>query len=82
MFSRFTAKLPGPVLKQESVIEITNVRKKETKIQKKRSVINKVEELQGSELDKIFEVPKCETMDDDEIQEKAKALFSADKIML
>jgi hypothetical protein len=82
MFADYTAKLPGAVLRQESVIDITNVRKKETKTQKKRSVIKKVEELKASELDMIFTMPECKPMDDDEVQEKAKTLFSADKIML
>lgn len=67
---------------QESVVAITNVRKKETKTQKKRSTIKKVEELKTSELGKIFKMPECNSTDDDEVQEKAKALFSADKIML
>ena len=82
MFADFTAKLPGAVLRQESVIDITNVRKKETKTQKKHSTIKKVVELKASELDKIFSMPECKVMDDDEVQEKAKTLFSADKNML
>jgi len=82
MFADFTAELPGAVLRKESVIDITNVRKKETKTQKKRSLIKKVEELSAAELDKVFVMPECKAMDDDEVQEKAKTLFSADKIML
>jgi hypothetical protein len=82
MFSDFTAKLPGPVLKQESVIDITNVRKNETKTKKKNSVVKKIEELATSKLDDIFKMPECDAMDDDEVQEKAKALFSADKFIL
>ncbi len=82
LFANFTAKLPGPVLRQESVTNITNVRKKETKTQKKRSTIKKVEDLKIEELSKIFSMPECKAMDDDEVQEKAKTLFSADKIML
>jgi hypothetical protein len=35
-----------------------------------------------TELDNIFKMPECEAMDDDEVEEKARALFSADKIML
>jgi hypothetical protein len=58
------------------------IRATQTKTQKKRSVIKKVEELKTSELDKIFKMPECEMMDDDEVEEKARALFSADKIML
>ena len=82
IFTDFTAKLPGPVLKQETVIEITNVRKKETKTQKARYVIKKIEELKADELDRIFKMPECVEMDDDEVEEKAKLLFSADRIAL
>ena len=82
IFTDFTAKLPGPVLKQETVSEITNVRKKETKTQKARYVIKKIEELKADELDRIFKMPECVEMDDDEVEEKAKLLFSADRIAL
>jgi len=82
LFTKFTANIPGPILKQESVTNITNVRKNETKTQKRRSTIKKVEELKADELDKIFKMPECKVMDDDEVQEKAKALFYADRIML
>lgn len=82
LFSDVTTKLPGPILKAKSVINITNVRKKETKTREMHAIVTKVEELNSSELDKIFKMPKCEIMDDDEVQDKAKALFSADKIML
>lgn len=82
LFTEFTAKLKGPILKSESVITITNVRKKETKTQKIHMLVTEVEELKSGELDEIFIMPECVTMDDDEVQEKAKALFSAGKIML
>ena len=78
----FTSKLEGPILKQETVIQITDARKKETKIQTHRANIVEIIELKRTELDEIFQLPECETMDDDEVQEKAKALFSAGKIML
>lgn len=45
-------------------------------------VVTEIEELKSSELDEIFKMPECVTMDDDEVQEKAKALLSADRIML
>jgi len=82
LFTDYTSKLPGPVLKSETVMDITNVRKKDTKTEKQRTVVTEVEELKPDDLDKIFKMPKCEVMDDDEIQEKGKALFSAGKIML
>ena len=77
-----TAKLAGPVLQRETVIDITNVRKKETKIQKKRTIIKTVEEPSTGELDKVFKMPECKVMEDNEVEKRAKVLFSADKLML
>lgn len=82
LFSDITTKLPGPVLKSEAVMDITNVRKKSTKTQKERTLVISVEELQQEEKEKLFKMPQCEMMDDDEIQEKGKALLSAGKLML
>lgn len=82
LFSDYVAKLPGPILKTESVMDITNVRKNKTSTQKQRTVVISVEEIEKSELDKVFKLPDCEKMDDDEIQEKGKALMSAGKLML
>ena len=82
LFNQFVAKLPGPVLKSESVMDITNVRKKSTKTQQERTVVTSVEEVGADVLDKLFVKPSCVVMDDDEIQEKGKALFSAGRLML
>jgi hypothetical protein len=81
-FTDYTSKFSGPILKSETVMDITNVRKKTTKTEKQRTVVTEIKEMKQDELDKIFVMPECEKMDDDEIQEKGKALFSAGKIML
>jgi len=81
-FTDYTSKFSGPIIKSESVMDITNVRKKSTKTEKQRTVLTEIKEMQPDELDKIFIMPECEKMDNDEIQEKGKALFSAGKIML
>ena len=82
MFGDITSKLPGPVLKKEVVMDITNVRKKNVKTEKQLTKVTSVEDIMPGELDKRFKLPECEVMDDDEVQEKGKALFSAGKIML
>jgi hypothetical protein len=82
MFSEYVSRLPGPILKTESVMEITNVRKKKTDTQKDRTEITSTEEVSSRELDRIFIMPDCIPMDDDEVQEKAKALLSGGKLML
>lgn len=82
LFNDYVAKLPGPVLRSESVMDITNVRKNSTKTQKQRTLVISVEEIDQDKLDIVFKLPDCEIMDDDEIQEKGKALMSAGKLML
>lgn len=82
LFTEVTAKLPGPVLKSESVMDITNVRRKKTKTQKEHTLAISVEEIDKAELDRIFVKPECIEMDDDEIKKKGKALLDARKLML
>ena len=82
LFSDYVEQLPGPILKTESVMDITNVRKKSTKTQKQRTLVVSVEEVDADSLNKLFKLPECEKMDDDEIQDKGKALMSAGKLML
>ena len=82
LFGGITSKLPGPVLKKEAVMEITNVRKNSVKTEKLLTKVTSVEEIKSGELDMMFKLPECVKMDDDEIQEKGKALFSGGKIML
>jgi hypothetical protein len=82
LFIGVTSKLPGPVLKKEAVMDITNVRKKKVKTEKQNTMAISIEEIRPDELDKLFKLPECEHMDDDEIQEKGKALFGAGRIML
>ena len=69
-------------MKSESVTDITNVRKKATKTQKERTLVTSVREIQSAELDKLFEMPKCRKMDDDEVQDNTLELLSVGKIML
>lgn len=82
MVADITAKLAGPILKRETVIDITNIRKEQTKTQKKRSVIKAVEDISAGELDKVFKMPECQVMEDNDVEKRAKVLFSADKLML
>jgi hypothetical protein len=82
MFADFTSNLSGSILKQETVVDITDQRKKETKTQEIHTTVTSVEEIGTRALDELFKLPECEVMDDKEVQEKAKALFTGGKIML
>ena len=82
LFADYTKSLGGPVLKSEMVVEITNVRKKKTDTQKERMEVTSITELAPEELDKIFQMPKCKPMDDDDVKDNAQELLSAGKLML
>ena len=82
LYSDYTSKVPGPVVQKESVIELTDMRKKNVKTEKRKALVTKIEEISAQETDAVFITPECIPMDDDEVQEKAKALFSAGKLML
>ena len=82
MYSDYTAEVPGPVVKKETLIEITDLRKNKVKTEKRKAVVTKIEEISAEEVDAVFITPECIPMDDKEVQEKAKALFSANKLML
>jgi len=82
LFTGITSKLPGPVLRKEAVMDTTNVRKKSVKTEKQITNVTSVEEIKHEELDKLFKMPECVMMDEDEIQEKGKTLLGAGKIML
>jgi hypothetical protein len=82
LFSDYASKLGGPVLKSESVIDITNVRKNETKTQKERTQVTSIKEIQPEELEGLFKMPECKQMDDDEVKDNATELLSSGRIML
>lgn len=82
LFTEVTVKLPGPVLRTKSRMDITDVRKKKTKTYQETTIVTSLQDVEPAELDKIFMKPSCIQMDDDEIQEKGKALLDARKLML
>ena len=82
LFAEYASKLGGPVLKSETVTDTTNVRKKETKTQKERTMVTSIKEIGPDELDELFKMPDCKPMDDDEIKDNATELLSVGRIML
>ena len=82
LFADFAAKLRGPVLKSESLIEITNVKKNETKTHKERTTVTSLKEVKKEEIDSLFKMPKCKEMSDAEVKDNATDLLSRGKILL
>lgn len=82
LFADYTKTFDGPVLKSETVVDITNVRKQKTDTQKERTLLKSVKELAPEELGKIFQMPECKPMDDDDVKDNAQELFSFGRIAL
>ena len=80
--SVLVSKLPGPMLKSESITDITNVRRKSTKTHKELTLVLSIEEASPVELNKLFVKPSCLTMDDDEVKQIGKTLLSAGRLTL
>jgi len=78
----YIAKLPGPVLKTEMTMDIADLRKQKVKTRKERTIYTQVEEVPSEALDEVFAMPQCAPMSEDEVEERAKELFSSGRIML
>ena len=83
MFSDWAKKVPGPILKLESEVKLTNVKKNETDIQKEKAEITSIKEVKASELPKgIFTVPKCENINQTQLESTAKDMAKEGKLGL
>jgi len=83
MFSDWAKQLPGPVLKQESEVILTNVIKNETQTQKEKAEITSFKEVKSSEIPKdTFTVPKCENINQKQLESTAKDMVKQGKLGL
>ena len=78
----YISKLPGPVLKTEMTMDIADLRRQKVKRRTEHTVYTEVEEVAPEVLDQVFTMPAYQPMSDDEVEERAKALFSARRLML
>jgi len=78
----YIAQLPGPVLQTAMTMDIADLRKQEVKTRRERTVYTQVEEVPSAALDEVFVKPQCEPMSEEEVEERAKKLFSSGRIML
>ena len=83
MFSDWSKELPGPVLKQQSEIILTNVIKNEIQTQKEKAEITSIKEVKSEELPKgIFTIPKCEKINQTQLESTAKDMAKEGKLGL
>lgn len=82
LIDQWTAHLPGAILKQESVIKVTNVIKSEEDIYSEKTRVVNIEQLKPSDIPKqTFQMPKCKKISKKEMRETAKDLFEKGKLL-
>jgi len=82
MFDQWAANIKGSILKQESVMKLTNVIKHEEEITTQKTRIVTVEKLKSAEIQKdTFAMPKCKPISKKEMLNTAKLLFDKGKIL-
>lgn len=83
LFSDWTKEIPGPMLKLESEVKLTNVKKNQTDTQKEKAEIISNKELKAEELPKnTFTVPKCENINQKQLESTAKDMAKEGKLGL
>ncbi|WP_455219108.1 hypothetical protein [Kaarinaea lacus] len=83
LFADWAKKVPGPILKLESVVKLTNVRKNETDTQKEKAEITSIKAVKAEDLPKgTFSVPKCENINQKQLESTAKDMAKEGKLGL
>jgi hypothetical protein len=82
LIDQWLAQLPGAILKQESVVKVTNVIKNEEDTYSEKTRVVTVEKLKPSDIPKqTFDMPKCKTISKKEMRDTAKDLFEKGKLL-
>ena len=83
MFTDWAKELPGPILKLESEIVLTNVIKNESTVQKEKANIISLKNVKSSDIpQQTFVVPKCKKITQIELEWAAKELAKEGKLGL
>ena len=83
MFADWAKKVPGPILKLETEVVLKNVKENKTDTQKERAEITSFKEVKASDLPKgIFTVPKCENINQTQLESTAKDMAKEGKLGL
>jgi len=82
LIDQWAANIPGAILKQESVMKLTNVIKNEEDIYTEKTRVVSVEKLKPSDMPKdIFGMPTCKSISKKEMRDIAKDLFDKGKLL-
>lgn len=82
LINQWVDKIPGAILKQESVIKVTNVIKNREDITTEKTRVVTIEKLKPSDIPKqTFQMPKCKKLSKKEMRSTAMELFERGKIL-
>jgi hypothetical protein len=82
LIDQWAANLPGAILKQESVIKVTNVIKNEEEIYSEKTRVMTIEKLKPADIPKqTLDMPKCKSINKKEMRHIAKDLFEKGKLL-
>jgi hypothetical protein len=81
IYDDWTKQIKGAVLKQDTVVEVTNVKRNSTSTQSQKAVITSIKELEPNEIEAtIFEVPECKKITKNQIRNTAADMFSEGRL--
>jgi len=82
LIDQWAANLPGAILKQESVIKVTNIIKNKEDISTEKTQVVTIEKLNPADIPKqTFNMPKCKTISKKEMRDTAKDLFEKGRLL-
>ncbi|MDH3947707.1 MAG: hypothetical protein OEU74_01990 [Gammaproteobacteria bacterium] len=82
LIDQWMANLPGAILKQESVIKVTNVIRKKDEIYTEKTRVVTIDKLKPSDIPKhTFQMPKCKKISKKEMRSTAMDLFEKGKLL-
>jgi hypothetical protein len=82
LIDQWAANLPGAILKQESVIKVTNIIKNKEDISTEKTQVVTIKKLKPADIPKqTFDMPKCKTISKKEMRDTAKDLFEKGRLL-
>ncbi len=82
LINQWASNLPGAIMKQESVVKITNVIKNKDDIYTEKTRVVSIEKLKPSDIPKhTFQMPQCSKISKKEMRDTAKTLFEKGKLL-
>ena len=81
IFNNWINEIKGAVLRQDTIVDVINVKKQSTSSQSKKVVITSIKDLKPDEIDAAtFKVPKCKNITNKQITNTAKDMFKEGRL--